>query len=69
MVYCTYLGGSQDDMANGIAVEMAVADTILTTDMDELIEQFEAVSVTFVDHYTAARSMDLVPRSPAECCS
>ena len=52
-------------VANGIAVEMAVADTILTTDMDELIEQFEAVSVTFVDDYTAARSMDLPDKTIA----
>jgi len=51
--------------ASGIAVELAVADTILTTDMDELIEQFEAVDVTFVDDYTAARSMDIVETNPA----
>jgi hypothetical protein len=45
-------------VARGIAVEMAVADTILTTEMDELIEQFEPVDVAFVDDYTTARSMD-----------
>lgn len=43
----------------GIAVEMAVADTILTTEMDELIELFEPVDVAFVDDYTAARSRDI----------
>ena len=42
--------------AKGIAVESAVADTILTTEMDELVEQFEAVDVAFVDDYTAART-------------
>ena len=45
-------------VAKGIAVETAVADTILTTEMDELIEQFEAVDVAFVDDYTAARSRE-----------
>src|SRR5580658_2032067 len=45
-------------VAKGIAVEMEVADTILTTDMDELIEQFEAVDEQFVDDYTTARSME-----------
>jgi hypothetical protein len=42
----------------GIAVEVKVADTILTTEMDELIEKFEPVDVTFVDEYTAARSLE-----------
>ena len=46
-------------VTRGIAVELAVADKILTTDMDELIEQFETVDVAFVDDYTAARSRDL----------
>lgn len=46
-------------VARGVAVEMAVADTILTTDMDELIERFEAVDGQFVDDYTAARSMNV----------
>jgi len=45
-------------VAMGVAVESAVADTILTTEMDELIEQFETVDVTFVDDYTAARSRE-----------
>jgi len=45
-------------VARGITVEMEVADRILTTEMDELIEQFEAVDVAFVDDYTAARSME-----------
>jgi hypothetical protein len=45
-------------VAKGIAVEEAVAETILTTEMDELIEQFEAVDVAFVDDYTAARSLE-----------
>ena len=34
-------------VARGIAVETAVADKILTLDMDELIEQFEPVDVQF----------------------
>jgi hypothetical protein len=51
--------------AGGIAVEMAVADKILTTDMDELIEQFEAVDVIFVEDYTAARSMNLAGKDTA----
>jgi len=46
-------------VAKGIAVETEVADTILTTEMDELIEQFEPVDVAFVDDYTAARSMEI----------
>ena len=45
--------------AKDASVNLQVADTILTTDMDELIEQFEAVDVAFVDDYTAARSMDV----------
>ena len=49
--------GVFNSVASGIAVEMAVADTILTTEMDELIELFEAVDVAFVDDYTAARSL------------
>ena len=53
--------------AGGIAVEMAVADKILTTDMDELIEQFEAVDVIFVDDYTAARSVDIADENAAPC--
>ena len=51
-------------MAKGIALEMSVADTILTTEMDELIELFESVDVTFVDDYTAARSMDILEHTP-----
>jgi len=43
-------------VTKGIAVETAVADTILTTELDELVEQFEAVDVAFVDDYTAART-------------
>lgn len=45
-------------VAQGIAVEMAVADTILTTDLDELIERFAAVDEKFVEDYTAARSLN-----------
>ena len=45
-------------VAFGVAVEMGVADTILTTEMDELIELFEPVDVLFVDAYTEARSME-----------
>ncbi len=41
-----------------IAVEATVADTILVTEMDELMEQFEPVDVAFVDDYTAARSLE-----------
>jgi len=47
-------------VSKNIAREVAVADKILTNDMDELIEQFEAVDVAFVDDYTAARSMDVM---------
>ena len=50
--------GIFNTVAKGIAVEIEVADTILTTEMDELIEQFEAIDVAFVDDYTAARSME-----------
>ena len=57
-------GGAFNPVASGITVELAVADTILTTDMDELIEQFEPVDVTFVDDYTAARSMDIPNLAP-----
>jgi len=46
-------------VARFAAVEMAAADQILTTQMDELIEQFEPVDVGFVDDYTAARSMEI----------
>ncbi len=41
----------------GIRVEIEVAERILTAEMDELIELFEAADVAFVDDYTAARSM------------
>ncbi len=51
--------GVFNTVAKGIAVEVRVADQILTTEMDELIEQFEAVDVAFVDDYTAARSMEV----------
>jgi len=51
--------GVFNTVAKGIAVEMAVAERILTTEMDELIEQFEKVDVSFVDEYTAARSMEV----------
>ena len=47
--------------ANSVAVEYQVADTILTKELDELIERFEPVDVVFVDDYTAARSVDLTP--------
>lgn len=46
-------------VAHGVAIEMSVADTILTTEMDELIEQFEPVDVAFVDDYTTARSLEI----------
>lgn len=51
--------GIFNSVARGIAVEMAVADTILTTEMDELMEQFEPLDVAFVDDYTAARSREI----------
>ena len=54
-----------NSVARGIDVEMAVADTLLTTEMDELIEQFEAVDVAFVDDYTAARSMEITGENAA----
>jgi hypothetical protein len=50
--------GIFQSVAKGVAVETAVADTILTTEMDELIELFEPVDVAFVDDYTAARSRE-----------
>jgi hypothetical protein len=43
-------------VAKQIDREITVAETILTTDMDELIERFEFVDVAFVDAYTAART-------------
>jgi hypothetical protein len=51
--------GVFNTVSKGIAMEMKVADTILTTDMDELIEQFETVDEQFVDDYTGARSMEV----------
>jgi len=51
--------GIFNSVTRGIALEMEVADTILTTEMDELVEQFEAVDVVFVDDYTAARSLEI----------
>ena len=51
--------GVFNTVAKDIAVESEVADRILTKEMDELIEQFEALDVKFVDDYTAARSMDI----------
>ena len=53
-------------VAKGIAVEVTVADTILTTEMDELMEQFEPVDVAFVDDYTAARSLEFPAEFPVE---
>lgn len=50
--------GIFNSVSKGIAVETTVADTILTTEMDELIELFEAVDVAFVDDYTVARSQE-----------
>ena len=50
--------GIINTVAQGIPVEIEVADTILTTKMDELIERFEMIDVAFVDDYTTARSMD-----------
>ena len=52
--------------ARAIAVETTVADTILVTEMDELMEQFEPVDVVFVDDYTAARSLEFPEEIPAE---
>lgn len=46
-------------VTKGIALEMEVGDRILTNEMDELIEHFEAVDVKFVDDYTVARSMEI----------
>jgi hypothetical protein len=51
-------GAMFGSVAKGIALEVQVADTILTTDLDEMIEQFEAVDEKFVDDYTAARSVE-----------
>lgn len=51
--------GVFNSAAKGIAIEMEVAERILTVEMDELIEHFEAVDITFVDDYTAARSMEI----------
>ena len=49
----------------GIGVELEVAERILTTEMDELVELFEAVDVAFVDDYTAARSMTFLEENVA----
>src|SRR5580693_851166 len=51
-------GDMFSSVAKGIAVEVQVADTILTTDLDELIEQFEALDEKFVDDYTVARCLE-----------
>ena len=51
-------------VARAIAVETTVADTILTTEMDELMEVFEPVDVAFVDDYTAARSVEFSEATP-----
>jgi hypothetical protein len=51
--------GVFNTVTKGIALEMEVGDRILTNEMDELIEHFEAVDVKFVDDYTAARSMEV----------
>jgi hypothetical protein len=51
--------GIFNSVRNGIALEMESAELILTSRMDELIEQFEPVDVAFVDDYTAARSMEM----------
>jgi len=51
--------GVFNSVAGSFALEAAVADTILTTEMDELMEQFEPGDVNFVDDYTAARSMEV----------
>jgi len=59
LIYLEPSAGIFNSVAKGIAVEMSVADTILTTEMDELIELFEPVDVAFVDDYTAARSMEI----------
>ena len=50
--------GIFQSVAHGVAIEMSVADTILTTEMDELIELFEQVDVAFVDDYTTARTLE-----------
>lgn len=57
--------GIFNSVSRGIAVETTVADTILTTEMDELIELFEPVDVAFVDDYTAARSLEFSEEAPA----
>jgi hypothetical protein len=51
-------------VAKQIDREISVAETILTTDMDELIERFEFVDVAFVDAYTAARTGDPMDANP-----
>ncbi len=60
--------GIFNSVAKGIALEMEVADTILTAKMDELIEQFEPVDVAFVDDYTAARSKEIAGENFAPPC-
>ena len=51
--------GVFQSVVQGVEVEMNVAETILTMEMDELIELFEKVDEAFVDDYTTARSMEL----------
>ncbi len=51
--------GIFQSVVQGVAVELEVAETILTTEMDELVELFESVDEAFVNDYTAARSMEL----------
>jgi hypothetical protein len=53
-------GNAFQSEARQIDVEITVAETILTTEMDELIELFEPVDVAFVDAYTDARSREPV---------
>lgn len=63
LIHLQPVGGVSNPAASGIAMAEAVADKILTTDMDELIQQFEAVDVAFVDDYTLARSMDILDQN------
>lgn len=51
--------GIFQSVAHGVEVELNVAETILTAEMDELVELFEKVDETFIDDYTAARSMEI----------
>ncbi len=65
LVFLLPANGVFNSVTKVIELELQVADTILTTELDALMEQFRSMDAPFVADYAAARSAGSAEENPA----